>query len=327
MNPSPTQGRIIAAFGRQYLVALTQNPTASQPAPGTQPAAPWLCFTRGKKSEVACGDWVEVAATGPDQGVIERVQPRSSLLLRANEYRHKLMAANVSQIVIVVATEPGFSDELLTRALVAASSQELAALIVLNKCDLAERLPTARQALAPYIALGYPVLEVSAREDVSTLRQHLGGHTSILVGQSGMGKSTLVNALIPEARAATREISQALDSGKHTTTHARLYPLDASSCLIDSPGLQEFGLAHLAPAALDAGFPELDACLGHCRFRDCQHQREPDCAVLAALDRGEIHPRRFAFYLQMREQLSATSSASMLLQQTGKKPAKPTKKP
>jgi ribosome biogenesis GTPase len=279
-------GRVIAAHGRQYLVELPDGSRLP-------------CFPRGKKSEVACGDQVDIKRTSADQGVIEAIQPRRSLLYRSNEIRQKLIAANVDQLIIVVATEPAFSDELVTRALIAAESADIEILIVLNKCDLTDRLPAARERLAVFTGLGYRLLELSALEHAEDLRPALHGRTSVLVGQSGMGKSTLINALIPEAHAATREISQALDSGKHTTTHASLYQLDAESALIDSPGLQEFGLGHLDRGEIEQAFPEFRPFLGQCRFRDCRHDREPDCALSAALAAGKIDPRRFAAYCRI----------------------------
>ncbi len=285
------RGRVIAAHGRQYVVE--RDDGSSLP-----------CFPRGKKSEVACGDWVDFAPTGADQGVIEAIAPRRSLLYRSNEIRQKLIAANVDQIVLVVATEPGFSDELVSRAIAAAESEDIAILIVLNKCDLAAGLPAARERLAVFAALGYPVLELCARDHAEDLRPWLRGKTSVLVGQSGMGKSTLVNALMPEAGAATREISAALDSGKHTTTHACLYHLDADSHLIDSPGLQEFGLGHLDRHEVEHAFRELRPLLGRCRFRDCRHDREPDCAVRAALQDGGIDGRRLAAYHRIVAELA-----------------------
>ena len=167
---------------------------------------------------------------------------------------------------------------------------------MLNKCDLADHIEEARALLAPLRAIGYPILELSARSDVGELARHLPGEVSLLVGQSGMGKSTLTNALIPEANAPTREISEWLDSGKHTTTHATLYHLDADSALIDSPGLQEFGLGHLSAGEIEHAFLELRPLLGKCRFRNCRHDREPDCAVRAAVEAGQIDPRRYAAF-------------------------------
>lgn len=277
------EGRVVAAHGRQYMVELPDGSVLP-------------CFPRGKKSEIACGDRVAIQRTSSDQGVVEAIQPRTSLLYRSNEIKQKLIAANVDQLLIVVATEPAFSDELVTRALLAAESEEIEPLLILNKCDLADRLPAARERLAVFAGLGYRIVELSARDHAEDLRPELRGKTSVLVGQSGMGKSTLVNALVPAANAATREISQALDSGKHTTTHATLYHLDADSELIDSPGLQEFGLGHLDRQEIEQAFREFRPYLGHCRFRDCRHHREPDCALNAAVDAGKIDQKRFAAY-------------------------------
>jgi ribosome biogenesis GTPase len=287
-NPQENlQGTIVAAHGRQYLVELTSNAAERETL---------RCFPRGKKSDLACGDRVTALRSGDAVGVIDSVEPRDTLLYRSNEFKQKLIAANVTQIVIVVATEPSFSDELITRCIVAAECQDMKALIVLNKCDLTERIAHATTALAPYEKLGYTVLRLCAHNDADALRPYLAGHTSVLVGQSGMGKSTLTNALIPGANAPTREISEALDSGKHTTTHATLYRLDANSALIDSPGLQEFGLRHLTPDAIEHAFPELRVLRGQCRFRNCRHDREPDCAVHAALKSGAIAKRRYAAF-------------------------------
>ena len=158
--------------------------------------------------------------------------------------------------------------------------------------------------------MGYPLLQLSARAGVETLRPYLLGQTSVFVGQSGMGKSTLTNALIPGANARTREISESLDSGKHTTTFARLYrlPLETDEAgggwLIDSPGLQVFGLAHLAAEDLAETFVELRPHLGRCRFRDCRHESEPGCALLGALEAGAIHPRRWEHFRAIRSEIA-----------------------
>lgn len=278
-------GLIIAAYGRHYLAEL----------PGGEILE---CVPRGKKSDVACGDTVEIVRTSADQAVIDSIVPRSTLLYRSDAFKQKIIAANVTQIIVVVATEPSFNDELLARCLIAAHDQKLDTLIVLNKCDLPQ-IAAARAQLAPYGKIGYRVLELSAKQDVAPLLPYLQGHTSVLVGQSGMGKSTLINALIPDALAATREISTVLDSGKHTTTHARLYHLNANSNLIDCPGVQLFGLHHLDFAAIERSFPEFLPFLGQCRFANCSHSHEPDCAIRKATDEGKIDLRRLKLFQQI----------------------------
>jgi len=284
-------GQVVAAFGRQYLVQLDDGSEI-------------ICLTRGKKSEVACGDIVEIQRTSSTngmaaQGVIEQIAPRNSLLHRSVAHREKLIAANVTQIIVVVATEPSFSDELLARCMVSAFDQKLEVLIVLNKCDLTEAVESSRKQLAPYVSIGYRVLEISAKQDVSILQPYLKGHTSVLIGQSGMGKSTLINALIPDAQAVTREISSVLDSGKHTTTHARLYRIDSSTSLIDCPGVQAFGLHHLSFGRIEQGFIEFAPYLGQCRFHDCHHLHEPDCALRNAVSEGKIDARRLELFRQI----------------------------
>lgn len=285
------RGLIVAAYGRQYEVR-------------SEGGGQLLCYPRGKKSTFACGDEVEFEPSG-DQGVIVRSLPRRNLLYRSDAWKEKLIASNVTQVVLVTATEPGFSDELLSRCVCAAEDQGMQVLVVLNKIDLVARLTAARDALAPFAALGYPVLELAASRDVAPLAVRLRGQRSVLVGQSGMGKSTLINALIPGARAATREISESLDSGKHTTTFARLYGLASGGEIIDSPGLQVFGLAHVDPQRLPACFPELAALAGQCRFRDCRHDLEPGCALRAAAEAGLVHPRRWAQFGLFRDEIVA----------------------
>lgn len=276
-------GRIVAAFGRHYEVESDDGRV-------------WQATPRAKRSVYACGDRVALEPAAAGQARILEHLPRASLLYRSDQWKQKLIAANATQIVLVVACEPAFSDELLARALVAAEHDRLRVVIVLNKSDLTERLPAARAQLAPLKALGYPMIELCAKADATPLLPLLRGQTSVLVGQSGMGKSTLINALIPGAGAATREISAALDSGKHTTTYARLYRLDPGTAVIDSPGLQEFGLAHLTFGDIEQGFPEFRATLGRCRFHDCRHAAEPDCAVKALVASGAIAPRRYEHF-------------------------------
>lgn len=276
------RGRVIATHGRHYLVQLPDG-------------AFLQCLPRGKKSTLACGDRVAIAMTGTDQGVIEGVDPRSTLFFRSAAHRAKLLAANATQAAVVVASEPSFSDELIARVLAAAAHEGMRGLVVLNKIDLAESAATARVRLEPFRAAGYAVVETAAapgaRAGLDTLRAALDGQSTVLIGQSGMGKSTLVNALVPGADAATREISRFLDSGRHTTTASRLYAV-AGGTLIDCPGMQEFGLAHLTAQQVQRGFVDVAPHLGHCRFRDCAHRSEPACAVRDAAARGDIHPRR-----------------------------------
>lgn len=277
-------GTITAAFGRHYEITLQDGRVVNG-------------IPRGKKSPYACGDQVTLGPLHDSEAQILSHAERSSLLYRSDQWKEKLIAANATQVVLVVATEPAFSAELVSRCLVAAMHEKLRAVIVLNKCDLADHLATSRALLAPYVALGAPVVELSALTDATPLKPWLSDQVSILVGQSGMGKSTLVNALVPDAGAATREISTALDTGKHTTTHARMYVLPAGGKLIDSPGLQEFGLAHLTRGEIELGFAEFVPHLGQCRFRDCKHGNEPDCAIKTAIAHGEIDARRLAHFV------------------------------
>ncbi|HUW50250.1 MAG TPA: ribosome small subunit-dependent GTPase A [Sulfuricella sp.] len=279
-------GQVVAAFGRHFDVETTDGAIVS-------------CVTRGKKGGIACGDHLRIELTGPAQGVIKSIDPRTSLLFRSDQFKEKIIAANVSQIVVVVAASPAFYEDLVNRCLIAAGAASLKALIVLNKCDMEQETRTALAQLQLYRDLGYPLLTLSARQDISPLRPYLKGETSVLVGQSGMGKSSIINALLPEAQAHTREISQALNSGKHTTTHARLYHLDRDSHIIDSPGLQEFGLAHVNEMDIAHAFVEFRPYLGHCRFSNCRHLVEPGCAVLEAAAAGKIDPRRLESYRKL----------------------------
>ncbi|HSD54831.1 MAG TPA: ribosome small subunit-dependent GTPase A [Burkholderiales bacterium] len=274
-----TSGQVVAAFGRHYLVAAEGGEFVR-------------CVPRGKQSAVACGDRVNVARTARGEGVIEGTAPRETLFVRVAPHRRKLIAANATQVAVICAGEPSLADELVARVLVAAESESLRAVLVLNKTDLAAPTALARERLAPFARACYPLVELSAKRDVAALRACLEDQTTVLIGQSGMGKSTIVNALVPEADAATREISRFLDSGRHTTTATRLYRLGANSAIVDSPGVQEFGLAQLGAAEIEHGFPELRPLAGRCRFTDCRHRAEPGCAVRAAVDAGTVHPRR-----------------------------------
>lgn len=280
---------VIAAHGRNYVVQA-----------GDQRL---LCVTRGKKSDVAVGDQVTVLASSPTQGVIESINDRETLLYRSDQYKSKLLAANVSQLFIVVATEPGFADDLISRSLVAAEAAGIAVRIILNKTDLTDLLPRTRERLQTYAALGYPIDEVSALSapdaTLQTLMPLLEGKTTIMIGQSGMGKSSLINLLVPDADIATREISKALDTGKHTTTFTHLYAINPTTAVVDSPGFQEFGLYHLTEGMLERAFREFTPHLGKCRFYNCRHLVEPGCAILEAVKARSIHPARHALYAQL----------------------------
>jgi ribosome biogenesis GTPase len=225
------------------------------------------------------------------------------LLYRSNAFKSKILAANVTQIIIVLATQPSFYEALLNRCLIAAEAANIKPLIVLNKCDLADS-NEAKQKLALYTSLGYQVLTLSAKEDISALKPYLQGEASILVGQSGMGKSTIINALLPNEDVRTREVSHTLDSGKHTTTAAHLYHIDEHSQLIDSPGLQEFGLHHLSTDELEHAFIEFRPFLGKCRFNNCKHLQEPDCAIKDAVSNGQVTSERLAIYQMLRTEIS-----------------------
>ena len=214
-----------------------------------------------------------------------------------------MLAANVTQIIIVLATQPSFYEVLLNRCLIAAEAANIKALVVLNKCDLADN-DDAKQKLELYKALGYQVLSLSAKEDITTIKPYLQGEASILVGQSGMGKSTIINALLPNESVRTQEVSHVLDSGKHTTTAAHLYHLDENSQLIDSPGLQEFGLHHLSTDELEHAFVEFRPFLGKCRFNNCKHLQEPDCAIIGAVNTNKITAERMAIYKMLRTEIS-----------------------
>ena len=285
-------GTIVAAYGKRFQVELADDQKRIS------------CVTRGKKTDLACGDNVTLKLTDKHEGVIESTLPRKTLLYRSNAFKSKMLAANVTQIIIVLATQPSFYEALLNRCLIAAEAAGIKALIVLNKCDLADN-DDAKQKLALYTGLGYQVLALSATEDISALRPYLQGEASILVGQSGMGKSTIINALLPDADVRTREVSLVLDSGKHTTTAAHLYHLDAHSQLIDSPGLQEFGLHHLSTDELEHAFIEFRPYLGKCRFNNCKHLQEPDCAIKEAMATNKVTPERLAIYQMLRTEIGA----------------------
>ena len=202
---------------------------------------------------------------------------------------------------------PSPDPGLLDRCLVACEAAGIPARIVVNKADLPETAAWLER-LSAYADMDYPVITLSAKEDVAPLAAWLANRTSILVGASGVGKSTLVNALVPEAEIATQEVSEALDTGKHTTTHTRLYRLPGGGALIDSPGMQEFALGHVDGAGLQAAFPEFRPLIGQCRFYNCRHLKEPSCAILAAVADGRIERGRWRCYETLCRELDQAAA-------------------
>jgi ribosome biogenesis GTPase len=288
-------GRVVAAHGRHFLV---ESPEGMRT----------ICHPRGKKSDAVVGDLVRWQATG-DEGVIEHIEERRNLLHRQDEWRSKSFAANLDQVLVLVAGEPPFSESQLARALIAADTAGIAAHVLLNKCDLPQAV-AARERLAPYRAMGVPVHEAAMKAAPEAARALLApllaARLTLVLGPSGMGKSTLINLMVPGAAAQTGEISTALSAGRHTTTTTTLYWLDESrqSALIDSPGFQEFGLRHVEALQLPGLMPDLRAFAADCKFYNCTHRHEPGCAVIAAVERGDISASRWRIYGEICDELA-----------------------
>lgn len=311
-----SEGLVVASHGRHCVVESDDGVRR-------------ICHPRGKKSQAVVGDRVLWQAAAPgqgqghgDEGTIEKVLERRNLFYRQDEIRTKSFAANLDQVLVLIAAEPVFSESQLTRALIAAEAAQIPPVIALNKSDLVEPFARAWERLWPYRHMGgeqdtrhhYRVLPLSLTQsgavDRDALLPLLAGKTTLVLGPSGSGKSTLVNLLIPGAAAQTGEISQALNSGRHTTTTTTLYWIDQArtTALIDSPGFQEFGLRHLAPTDLARCMPDIGAHAAECRFYNCSHLHEPGCAVMAQVREGQdaqaISPQRYRIYGELFAELS-----------------------
>ena len=287
-----TSGVVISRFGQQAIIADSSNHSVR-------------CHIRRGVESLVCGDevvWRPIDEQANDDvgGIIEAVQPRRSLLSRPDYYDGlKPVAANVDQILIISSVLPAFSSQIIDRYFVACEDIEVTPVIVLNKADLLQQLSSderdsIEQALAMYQAIGYQVLRVSAKETegMDNLHSFLQDHVSIVVGQSGVGKSSLVNVLLPEVDAGVGAISDNSGLGQHTTTVATRYVLPQGGVLIDSPGIREFALWHLDPERVAWCYRDFRDFLGGCKFRDCKHLDDPGCALREAAENGALHPLR-----------------------------------
>ena len=283
------EGRVIADFGREFLVELADKRQI-------------VCTRKGKKQDATCGDFVEARLTGSAQGSIERVGTRRNLLYRSDQWREKTLAANVDQVVVLLAPKPAFSEAFLNLSLVACEAARIPVIIALNKSDLPEHA-VALKSLAPYEKIGYTIVSMSAKFDTTlALLPYLERNMTLLVGQSGMGKSRTVNALVLSDVARVGDLAAARDSGTHTTTFSRIYRLDRDTAIIDTPGFESFGLFHLTEDQIGEAMREFRPYLGRCKFNDCAHLEEPGCEIIAAANKGEISPERLSFYQVLIEQ-------------------------
>ena len=291
---------IIASHGRHYVAR-------------DESGKLWHCIARGKKHEVAVNDVVHLTDldnsgdVSQPQAVIEQIEPRRNLFKRSDQFKEKAIAANVDQVWFVVATEPSFDPELLSRVQIACAAEEIDFTIILNKADLSDLLPRAEDLLDPFAQIGIPIIRTSVLDGrgLDRLRDKIAGQSTALTGQSGMGKSSLINALVPDAQATIGDISRYLDTGRHTTTTVQAYQADADTTIIDVPGLQVFGLSHLSDEQILLAFPEFRPHLGDCRFRDCRHDQDPGCALQAAVSAQTATATRLALLRRLLNDIKA----------------------
>jgi len=289
-------GRIVAHLGKALLVENNEGVTSR-------------CKKRSQLEQPAVGDYVEWIQTEEGAGRVEKILARKSLLSRpAKNGNTRPVAANLNQIVVILAVKPNIDPLLLDQYLIVCEFQEIAPLIVLNKVDLLDDESRQRtdELIGIYKAIGYEIIEVSAEEKtgLDTLRARLRDETSILVGQSGVGKSSITNALLPDLELQTKVLSTASGLGKHTTTATTLYKLPEGGDIIDSPGVNIFGLAHITEKTLAYGFREIRQYAEQCKFSDCMHLKEPKCAVKDNIETGHIANTRYLRYLKLRDKLS-----------------------
>jgi ribosome biogenesis GTPase len=289
-TPLLHDGRIVASHGRQ--VTVEDDAGARHP-----------CRLHGRRLAAVCGDAVRwgQAAPGDPQATVYEVLPRRTLLERLDGLgRTEPVVANLTQLVAVVAPQPAPDWFVVDRYLAGAEWSGLTGVVALNKAELAGA-DAFEDELANYAAIGYATVRCSTRAAPGTaaLVTHLAAGTSVLVGQSGTGKSSLLNALVPEARAVTQEISAATEEGRHTTTTAALHRLASGGSLIDSPGVRDYAPALPAVREVGTGFREIHATAAGCRFQDCLHDAEPGCAVRAAVQARAVRARRFESYRRL----------------------------
>lgn len=270
------------------------------------------CLSRQNIGHPVCGDRVVWQETAPGHGVVTAVQPRGTTLTRPDHAgQDKPLAANLTRLAVLVAPRPEPTEYLLDQYLAAAELIGVEAMIACNKLDLldAAELRAFQTRFAHYEAIGYPLLWISLKDGrgLVDFTRRLTGQTSILVGQSGVGKSSLVKALLPDREIQIGLLSRATGLGRHTTSAATCYRLTGGGHLIDSPGVRSFRLGPLGQSELERGFREIAPLAGHCQFANCRHDQEPGCAVRAAVDDGRIHPARFANFRHMAARIESTA--------------------